>query len=244
MLWAAGTGAEGWFEEGRFQVDCEGGIDHLLAVLVLDPPQEVTRLDNGLDVKPLIAPLRLTFDGGATVGITLDAWLTVRTDRGNVVTAANRPWNFWSGQQTPMRIWSALRLALAGQLRSQPPSDGDLFSRRVPLPGRFGFDPGPAWNAVDVGFSPNEQSIEVASSPVVELLAAVGTQRFRPQMAEDYDSFEYATWGQPLAPPAAAAAAAGVVRVLPSRRYRGRVVSRGSYAALGYSAQLQGEPNE
>lgn len=240
-LW---PGAEGWFEDSVFQVNCDGGLDRLLAILVMDPPQEVTQLDNGLEVKPLIAPLRFSFDGGSTVGITLDVWMTVRTERGNVVTAAKRPWNFWSGQQTSMRIWSALRLALTEQLRSLPKTDGGLFNQRVPLPGRFGFDPGPAWNAVDVGFSPNEQKIEVASSPAVELLAAVGTQRFRPQMAEDYESFVYSTWGQPLAPPAAAAAAAGVVRVQPSRRYRGHVVSRGSYAALGYSTQLQGESDE
>jgi CRISPR-associated protein Csx14 len=114
----------------------------------------------------------------------------------------------------------------------------ELFGHRLLLPGRFGFDPGAAWNALDVGFSPNEQGIDVASSAAVELLAAVGIQRFRPALAEDRQSFDYATWGAPLPPQVAAAASAGAVWVKPARRYRGRVVSRGSYAALGYSTLI------
>jgi CRISPR-associated protein Csx14 len=241
-LW---DGAEGWFTEGWFQVVCAGTIDLLLAMLVMDPPEEVTRLENGLDVKALIAPLRFSFDGGASTGITLDAWLTIKREKGKVAAAANPPWNFWSGQQTSLRIWAALRAALAKQLMAFDPANAqDVFAHRVLLPGRFGFDPGAAWNALDVGFSPNEQKIEVASSAVVELLAAVGLQRFRPQMSDDRGLFVYATWGQPLGPAVAAAAAAGVVRVFPSARFRGRVVSRGSYAALGYSSPLRGGPDE
>lgn len=240
-LW---PGAEGWFTNSLFQIECPGTLDYLLAVLVMDPPEEMTRLDNGLEVKPLIAPLRFSFDGGATTSITLDAWLTIKTDKGKVITAASPPWNFWSGQQTSKRIWSALRLALADQLKKNGPAGVGLFGSRVLLKGRFGFDPGAAWSAIDVGFSPNEQGIDVASSPVVELLAAVGIQRFRPQLSDDRASFLYATWGQPLGPGAASAATAGMARVGPSARFRGHVVSRGSYAALGHSTQLRGDADE
>src|SRR5262249_52025475 len=147
--------------------------------------EELTALDNGLAVKALLAPLRFSLDGGARAAVTLDAWMTVRIEKGEATTTANPPWNFWSGQQTPLRIWLALRTALAEQLNSITPDQFEtLFSHRIPLSGRFGFDPGAAWNALDVGFSPNEQSIEVASSAAVELLAAVGIQRFRPDMAD------------------------------------------------------------
>jgi CRISPR-associated protein Csx14 len=115
-----------------------------------------------------------------------------------------------------------------------------LFEQREFLTGRFGFDPGPAWNALDVGFSPNEQGISVESSPAVELLAAVGVQRFRPRVNDIRDRFDYSTWGIPLPPSVAAAAAAGMIPCGPCRRYRGRVVSRGQYAALGYSTTLAG----
>jgi hypothetical protein len=241
-LW---PGAEGWFAADDFCVTCNGSLPTLLAVLVMDPPEEVLRVAEALEVKPLIAPLRFSFDGGATSVLTLDAWMTIKIDKGKVVTAANPPWNFWSGQQTSLRIWSALRLALAEQLMDfDPVAARTLFNQRVLLSGRFGFDPGAAWNALDVGFSPNEQKIEVASSAAVELLAAVGLQRFRPTLADDRTTFEYATWGQPLSPAVAAAAVSGAAPVSPATRYRGRVVSRGSYAALGYSTVLAGGSNE
>ena len=240
-LW---PGAEGWFTADDFCVAGSGSLHSLLAVLIMDPPEEVLRVQD-LEVKRLIAPLRFSFDGGATDGFTLDAWMTIKPDKGKVVTAANPPWNFWSGQQTSMRIWTALRLALAEQLRGLDPTTvGDLFNQRVLLSGRFGFDPGAAWNALDVGFSPNEQGLEVASSAAVELLAAVGLQRFRPLMSDDRVTFDYSTWGQPLAPAVAAVAACGAMAAPPAVRFRGRVVSRGSYAALGYSSVLRGDNNE
>ncbi len=237
-------GAEGWFTAADFRVAGSGSLHTLLAVLIMDPPEEIVQICENLEVKRLIAPLRFSFDGGATESLILDAWMTVKRDKGKIVAAANPPWNFWSGQQTSMRIWTALRLALAEQLKDlDPAAVGDLFNQRVLLSGRFGFDPGAAWNALDVGFSPNEQGLEVASSAAVELLAAVGLQRFRP-VPVDSATFEYATWGQPLAPVVAAAAACGAVPVPPTIRFRGRVVSRGSYAALGYSSILRGDSNE
>lgn len=231
-LW---PGAEGWFEGGQFCCSAPGGsLRELLDALLQEAPDSLTNLPNGVEVKELIAPLCLNVEG---VGkLTLDAWMMVKTDKGEVVAAANPPWNFWSGQQTSLRIWLALRQALLQQLNQRHVSiDENLFSQRVLLSGRFGFDPGAAWNALDVGFSPNEQRMEVASSPAVELLAAVGIQRFRPRMAADRATFHYATWTSPLAPSVAAAVVACGLLSHAGVCFRGRVNSRGSYAALGYS---------
>ncbi len=233
--------AEGWFERKRFFVATSGTLETLLAILVMDPPEEVTRLDNGLPVKPLIAPLRFSFDGGATTSVTIDAWMTIAINKNKVTTGPNRPWNFWSGQQTSLSIWLALRLALAEQLSELGgPKADEILSQRVPLTGRFGFDPGAAWNALDVGFSPNTQQMPVSSSPATEMLAAVGLQRFRPLLSDDRQSFVYSTWGQPLLPSVAAAAASSLVRVAPATSFRGQVVNRGQYAALSYSTLLNG----
>src|SRR5207253_1822163 len=99
-----------------------------------------------------------------------DAWMTIALNKNNATTGPNRPWNFWSGQQTSLRIWLALRLALVQQLPGlRGPNAEMLLSQRVPLTGRFGFDPGAAWNALDVGFSPNTQQMPVASSPATEM---------------------------------------------------------------------------
>jgi CRISPR-associated protein Csx14 len=202
-------------------------------------------LPNGIAVKPLIAPLWLSFDGGASVTLTLDSWMTLRIGKGEVVAGANPPWNFWSGQQTPLRIWNPVRAALARLLSTLDSGRAHrLFEQREFLTGRFGFDPGPAWNALDVGFSPNEQGISVESSPAVELLAVIGVQRFRPRMSDTRDWFDYSTWDIPLPPSIAATAVAGAIPCGRPVRYRGRVVSRGQYAALGYSIILSGDSDE
>jgi CRISPR-associated protein Csx14 len=234
-------GAEGWFERPEFCIECVGTVDALLAQLVMDPPKELTKLENGLDAKKIIAPLRFSFNGGASHTFTIDAWIAMGMYKGKPTVLPNRPWNFWSGNQKSFDIWMDLRSALVKQL---PELTGEkaksLFGYRVPLTGRFGFDPGAAWNALDVGFSPNTQKMPVASSPATEMLAAIGIQRFRPVLSHDRKSFIYSTWGRPLAPPVAAAASSGLVSVEPADQFRGRVVDRGQYAALGYSTILKG----
>lgn len=237
-------GAEGWFENGTFRISAGIGVHDIIRALVREEAEECTELGDGLGVPPLIAPLIVRLGEGPRGLMVLDGWMSVRIEKGAVIAAANRPWNFWSGQQTSRRIWRALRQALLEQLSTVPDLAGpDLFARRAPLSGRFGFDPGAAWTALDVGFSPNEQKMEVASSPAVELLAAVGLQRCRPVVSQDRESFFYSTWTTPLPPCVAAAACAGL---LPSggRRYRGIVVSRGSYAALGTAIPWRGQSDD
>lgn len=241
-LW---PGAEGWFCDGEFCIACDGSLLYLLAVLVMDPPEEVLRLENGLEVKPILSPLKLSFDGGASTDVTLDAWMRIRVDRNVPGVVGNPPWNFWSGHQTPQGIWNPIRAALARRLLSlNSDTARALFSERELWTGRFGFDPGPAWNALDVGFSLNEHQLEVESSPAVELLAAVGIQRFRPVLAADRESFTYATWDSPLSPSVAAAAAAGAMTSPRSQVYRARVANRGQYGALTYSQLVSGDACE
>lgn len=243
-LW---PGAEGWFEKGDFCVACEGDLPTLLAILVKDLPTQILTLEvNGLEVPPIIAPLAFSFKGGSTTALILDAWTRIAVLRGQAQVISNSPWNFWSGQQTSMRIWAGLRAELVAQLHRFEPSDFvALFSQRLLQRGRFGFDPGPAWNALDVGFSPNEHGMEVVSSPAVEMLAAVGLQRFRPVMSKSRESFQYCTWHSPYSPFIAAAAMAGAMLESGDLRFQCTVVSRGQYAALGISYPIrQGASDE
>lgn len=237
------SGAAGWFDDGVFRVRTDVSLADVVSALVREEAEERLEVSNGLAVPQLIAPLIVRLGRSPRGVMVLDGWVTLRIEKGRVVAAANRPWNFWSGQQTSLRIWRALREALIQQTTAaREPVGPDLFAWRAPLSGRFGFDPGAAWTALDAGFSPNEQKIAVASSPAVELLAAVGLQRFRPNVSRDRETFVYATWSTPLPPPVAAAACAGL---LPcgGRQYRGIVVSRGSYAALGTSVPMRGQPD-
>ena len=55
---------------------------------------------------------QLFFDGDQPFTLTLDAWIAIKREKGEVIAAPNPPWNFWSGQQTSIRIWRDLRAAL------------------------------------------------------------------------------------------------------------------------------------
>ncbi len=233
-LW---PGAEGWFEpEGRvFSVATNGKFKCILDFLVRVSPREVLNVEsNGLEVRPMIAILALQLDGEKTGEFLLDSWTRIVLRKGVAQVQGQPPWNFWSGQQTSLGIWCGLRAALSKQMKTVDLATSiDPFSQRLLQGGRFGFDCGPAWNALDVGFSPNEQDMEVESSPLVELLAAVGLQRFRPVLNADRDGFDYFTWHCPLSPSVATAAMAGTIREALTKQFRAFVVSRGQYDALG-----------
>lgn len=237
-LW---PGAEGWFEPGEFCLRCDGNLPTILKTLVACSPEAIASLGDDLPVKPIIAPLKLVLDGGSDAGKTLilDTWMRIALDKGRATAMGNSPWNFWSGQQTAGGIWTALCAELKRQLPTIPVDQlTNLFVHRVLLSGRFGFDPGAAWDALDAGFSPNAQDLSVASSPAVELLAAVGIQRFRPVMCDGRQSFIYSLWSIPLGPAVAACAAAGAPITPHLIHFQGQVVSRGQYAALGHSTHL------
>jgi CRISPR-associated protein Csx14 len=206
----------------------------------MDPPTEVLRLQsNGLEVAPIIAPLAFTFDGGTSTGLLLDAWTRIAVLKGVVQVISNSPWNFWAGNQTSVKIWLSLRAELVTQMAALDLANcPQILSLRLLQKGRFGFDPGPAWNALDVGFSLNEHGVEVESSPATEMLAAVGLQRFRPVMNGSRDGFDYFTWDSACSPSVAAAAMAGAIQNRMSRRFRASVISRGQYAALSFAYPL------
>jgi CRISPR-associated protein Csx14 len=230
----------------EFKIACGGTLREMLAVLVMDSPTVIERLEfNGLGVAPIIAPLAFSFDGGATTGLILDAWTRIALVKGVAQVISNPPWNFWSGQQTTIRLWTGLRAKLVSQVE-QLTSDKftELFSPGLLQKGRFGFDAGPAWNAWDAGFSPNEHKMEVQSSPATELLGAIGLQRFRPVMNDGRDGFDYFSWHNPYPPPVAAAAMVGAIRDHRTRGYRAAVIHRGEYDALGFAYVLNKGDND
>jgi CRISPR-associated protein Csx14 len=118
----------------------------------------------------------------------------------------------WAGQQTPERNINGLRSAWRDIVsRPRDMTVAQLFSQRWPTTGRFGFDPSASWEALDVGFSPDEQGIPVLTSPATEILAAVGLQRCRPRSLEGKRRrFAYHPWRTPLEIALASAAVAGV----------------------------------
>lgn len=210
-------GIEGWFADSMFSVAVARGGEKILK-RVLEGLCDTQVTEDGTRGDRATHPVLLgRFD------ITLDWWID---DRGRKTSL-----KLWAGQQTSLRIVTDLRDALTKLPNVQAKH---LFSAPQPLTGRFGIDPRAAWNAIDVGFSPNEQGMEVATFPAVELLAAVGLQRFRP-VEDENACLKYSTWSVPL--PASVASAA-IARLVPGgdmTTYRFRIATRGSYKGLDYA---------
>lgn len=102
-----------------------------------------------------------------------------------------------------MDLWTERRQALV----ERP------FDQLRPMGGSLKFDARAAWKDRDVGYSLDKQKQLIATSPVVELVAAIGLEHSRPRIDErDRLQVKYGVWS-PLAPPALARAALGAAKV-------------------------------
>lgn len=68
-----------------------------------------------------------------------------------------------------------------------------------PIGGSFNFDPRGAWTGLDAGYSPDEQKHPVASSPIVQILAAWGLEHARPHEF-GVRQVRYSVWSEWLPP--------------------------------------------
>lgn len=158
--------------------------------------------------------------------LRMDWWLDPTRRRFDGETAVS-PFKLWAGQQSSISIFQVL-LAEVSKCATAP--GGDPLRRRVPLSGRFGFDPTASWVALDVGWSPNEQGVEVGTRAAIELLAAIGLQRFRPApVPGESFTYRYTAWTVPLPPAVAAPIAAGACPAKGRRVFQFRIAKRGSY---------------
>jgi len=217
----AWPGAEGCFHHGVFSVFAPAASENALAELVQRLASSPLHAD---DLRGDSATRPVTL---AAFDITLDWWIRPR--------GAKTPLKLWAGQQSALTIAETLRLALA-EMNS---IDGArVFDQAQALTGRFGLDPRSAWNALDVGFSPNDQGMQVATFPAVELLAAVGLQRFPPVQAAQGE-WHYSLWNVPLSPAVARAAAAGSVPSIFVEARAFRIIRRsGSYKGFDFAHPL------
>jgi CRISPR-associated protein Csb3 len=234
-LW---PGAEGCFGDGVFSITCDGQLKALLNAICTSEVEPVLKLHDQFDVDAAIAPLLLKL--GESGDLLLDGWVAFKADKGRAEVTGS-VWKFWAGNQSSLGIWGALREALRTQVKTQMlDQPNGLFDARVQMTSRFGFDPGPSWDSLDVGHSLNERRNKtVATSPSLELFAAIGIRRFRPVMSLDKQSFIYAIWECPLAPGVAWCACAGVRIIQNLSFFESRIVSRGQgYYGLRRSKRL------
>lgn len=238
-LW---PGSEGWFARNgtatTFQVATGSGINEPLAEIVrhlcADAPLVSLADDAGIaavqaDRQPvvLLAPF----------GLRLDWWREAYGD------GDKSELKVWAGQQTPLRNLPALQDAWRKINAARPNEIGAraLFAQRWPETG-MGFDPRAAWKALDVGFSPDEQQINVLIAPAVEILAAIGLQRCRPaRRGERGRFFAYCAWADPVEITVAPVALLGEARTLSAHVFP--VNMRNSqYGNFGWAKLLESEP--
>lgn len=141
----------------------------------------------------------------------------------------------WAGQQKVARIAAAMQATLLEDTISADTlldSNAVLYEAgsRTKKVEPFYFDSRRAAqaHAVDIGFSPDTQQMEMPVHSVVELLSLVGLQRFRPRVNEDR-SRTYRVWGNPLPIVAAAAVASCGAEVPDATDYRFRLLYRTKY---------------
>lgn len=239
-LW---PGSEGWFagegSRAAFHIATDSGHNDPLGEVVrkLCEPDELVAIarDEGIeklqaDRQPVVL---LPF------ALRLDWWLDAygEGDKSEL--------KVWAGQQTPERNINGLRGAWRDiRARTSDSISVKLFSERWPMTGRFGFDPSASWEALDVGFSPDEQGVPVQTSPATEILGAVGLQRCRPVSVEGKRRwFAYRAWADPLDIMVVPAAMAGAIKA--GRAYEFPVVMRNQqYGSFGWANPLPKKEEE
>lgn len=212
--------AQAWFGDEVFHLSARNGgtsaFERALTALRHDSNLRVEPAA-GEDAEDPIARLEVQ----APFALRLDWWIEPDGSSTRLKT--------WAGQMRVAAIFRDLRAAW-----SEAASRDDarsVMNRTRPLTGRFGFDPRSSWTPLDVGFSPNAQGVSVETSPLVELLAAFGLQRFRPSKLSN-DTLGYVAWREPSTPPIAMLRAAGRIPTS-GRMFEFEIESRAKYKAFG-----------
>jgi CRISPR-associated protein Csx14 len=130
-------------------------------------------------------PVRPATIGFGGTSLHLDWWLDeFREETTNL--------KCWAGQVTTRGLFTELLPLLDAEA-----TPDDLFLRSAATNSLFGVDPRSAWNTLDLGFSPNEHGVASTVFPIVEILAAIGLQYFRPDSASR-SAVPYSLWRERL----------------------------------------------
>lgn len=225
-LWPS---AEGWFEDATFHIAASENQNITLENLISKLSGIKWMADESRGDRSM-HPIH-----SSELNICMDWWLQPVRNRFEKKPEKTNL-KLWAGNQTSLQIASKLTSAL---VEIKMIATDDLLNLSMPLTGRYGFDSRSAWNALDVGFSPNDQSMSVDTYPTVEMLAAIGLQRFKPTN-ETSGNLAYATWNVPLSPLVAAAAAVPNGPIIFTRGWCFSIIERGSYKGFDFATPMGG----
>lgn len=143
----------------------------------------------------------------------------------------------WAGQQSVLDIASGMKVTIETNEWIESPSEDWLFKRANTdcLPFNFDSDLGSIGSDRDVGFSFDPlKTIKVQTRPLIELLAFVGLQRFRPIRSATANRYRFSLWFDPLVPEVAAAY--GLIESPNSRTFEFQLLYRTKYLKSFLSA--------
>ncbi len=232
-------GAEGWFENDAFAISSEdeASVAHILETTASATIEPVDRND------PATSAIRCRL---GTASILLDWWRDEVSGGQRLKT--------WAGRQS---AWQIFRLMVAKSAESTAELSHDPlnFSTAIYdiIDGKpkaktispFYFDSRRAGSSLDAGFSADEQQMSVSEYPVVEALAMVGLQRFRPRTDEATSprSFLYTAWTARLTSIPASGVVCGAVAMPFCNTYRFTRPSRGGqYVSMFTRAKRERSP--
>jgi hypothetical protein len=235
-LW---SGAEGWFDDGRFclaPTDAPDDPRTLRLLLAAVQGAQLEQLDRDDDYS---SPIRL----GEPFHLTLDWWK-------DEPTGGNRL-KVWAGSMRSVRIARAMQAALARpHVQSEglfdcglvvfDPNEPDKKVEPYYFDGRRGSNA----QSLDIGFAPDAFQMTTAAYPAVEFFCLVGLQRCRPRPTGKFDGvfedktklvglqrcrprptdtprvFDYYTWPIPCRPEVLPAVICGLFSIPGAQGYR------------------------
>jgi CRISPR-associated protein Csb3 len=235
-MWPA---AEGWFEGRQFCIDCLGTLAELLSRL---SQAEISSSLSDSQLKRLGTLLSVKKSGLTAAEIKEKQQLSEMWKRERLhLTAPFDLWLDWwrdeKGERTELKTWAAKQLvaemarAMLRLIQMAKWSEENVFQAITAdaLPFYFDSDLGTYGSARDAGFSYDTLGFKSSFRPLLELLAFIGIQRFRPAKSRTKDLLVYCLWSTPLVPPVAAAAACGLLNQGSSLSYQFRLFQRTKY---------------
>ena len=206
-LW---PGAEGWFSEHIFQMQCDGQLNEIIIALA---NVELIPLDSD---DATASPILIAFQHSP---LRLDWW---RDNR-----AGGRQLKVWAGSMESVGIARSMQ----NSMKAEAFHDANLLDQGTVVwdvdnsankKEPFYFDARRAMNAHsrDIGFSPNKLDFTTVAFPAVEILCLIGLQRALPRSIGLPRIFEYCTWHLPLSSSVIQAAVSGLIPQVRSNTYR------------------------
>lgn len=253
-LW---PGAEGWFENDRFLVACDGEMNTLLRKLS-DCELNSSVGDEGLKRLGTLMSAKkskLTSDELSEKAYLRSQWQAESLILGDPFDLVLNWWRDEHSNRTPLKTWAAKQLILdilrplsssVAVIAETPPFD-DIFQRKVKVQGLplfFDSHVQSQSTEIDTGFSTYDLrhviKEGISTRPALELFAFIGMQRFRLMPRRPDGTFTFNAWYTPSIPPIAAIATVGIVRSSQDTCFQFRLLDRTKYMKAFLPATPQG----